>query len=39
MLEECKHPLTGEKINKNDEKNWWIRILGQKNYTKLENMR
>ena len=39
LLEECKHPLTGEKISKEDEKNWWIRILGNNAFTKLERMR
>lgn len=39
LLEECKHPIYGTPITKEDEENWWKRIIGEKLYTKLESRR
>jgi len=35
MLDNCKNPLSGEPISKEERDVWWKRIVGEAHYTKL----
>jgi len=38
MLDSNKDPITGKSISKEEVKEWWIFIVGEKKYNKLYNM-
>lgn len=37
-LDSNKHPITGKQMTKNEAINWWIRIVGNKTYSYLEDL-
>lgn len=36
-LDNCRDPITGDPISREERDSWWVRILGEKVYKKLED--